>query len=205
MADNDMYTRYGAGFIKSVKLESCNLDSQVQQVHEPTLVINAMVTDRVQSETRGWTERTRDPPNMRLRFKIPVQDLETPTHCQDWVMESLRSAQFKFYVAEIGNPKVLLKELIWNLKEKWVSGETCTGVIEMDVTRVTELRETHPVRIVKTSGNSNAKLFKGEAGESNSSECIMAWLKRKIRCPCWKNRVRFWCGFWLQKKKKSSF
>lgn len=194
MADDDLYTRYAVGFVKSVKLESCSLDSQVQQVHEQNLVVNAMIKNVIYSETTGWswTEQARNPPNKRLRVKVPVHSLETPKQCKVWLKRRLQSAQLKVVASEIGNPENILKELIWNLREKWVSGEICTGVIEMDVITVTELRETHRRRVLEEWGESNAKLFKGVADEfSSSTSCAICLdvldeksVVLELPCPC---------------------
>lgn len=66
------------------------------------------------------------------RIIIPFDALETQKQCEHRITREMVSMGLSLVTAEIENPGLMMRELIWNMKEKWEEGEMCTAVAEMD-------------------------------------------------------------------------
>lgn len=112
----DEYINYSLGLITSVNIKR---HTQLQN-REPTLEIYQ------QMSPEGHIEPT---VSFKLQhsFTVPVDYLDTPKQCENWIELKLRSIGLQRVASETSNPKFLLSKLIWNMKLE--AREVYTGVV----------------------------------------------------------------------------
>lgn len=196
------------GLVKSVTLNSY---SQIQ-TRKPILVIEAKASDKGACDIL----KLRRLGQVRHEFTVPIDNLETPNHCERWIEATLRSVGLEFIADTTGNPKVKLRKLIWRMKQKpGVLGEVYTGVVKMGVSSA-------KVPLAGVWKNDVCGEYKGAEGshccaiclnvfvEISSvvelpcshvfhSRCIVAWMSRKRNCPYCRSPVEI-SGFGCTKK-----
>lgn len=207
---------YNLGYIKSVKIES-------HATSEPTLELRILKLSWLPSGFCPAVDKLKEP---HITCEVlPVSTLENPGQCDRWIESKLKSMEIILVAAdpEGESPQLLLRNLLWKMRQKWEEGEMSVAVLELAVTYLSETvlefdRRKALAWVIDMSGK-----FKGAeenctcpvclnnlndavelpCGHVFHCQCIREWFKRMVNCPCCRSPVKVSLELWVHREESA--